>query len=144
MKLGVEDLVTILIGLRTSAASVEQIAPLLDAERSAILREHARRSLALADELEAATSIVFQVKPGAVITDFYEELLEAEQRSELAEPAKAKALLKVAIAIMDRVSLHHFGQLATAKQVEGILNLAFAELRAQTGNAATPKGGIQA
>ena len=75
---------------------------------------------------------------------FDQELGELINRCEANEPTKATSLAISMIAVVDRWSLAEFGRLAEFEEIRGVLTLAFAQVRAATGNAAPPAGGLQA
>ncbi len=71
-------------------------------------------------------------------------LIELVNHCDANEPTKATSLAYTMIAVLDRWALHEFGRLATFDEMIGVLRLALAQVRAATGNASPPKGGLQA
>lgn len=74
---------------------------------------------------------------------FEDELCKLLDRCEASEPTKACSLLLTVIGVCDRWSLDEFQRLATLEEITGVLRVEFARVRAVTGTAALPRGGLQ-
>ena len=78
----------------------------------------------------------------AVFDDAIAKLVEHCEES---APTKALSLIFVAIALIDSESLKARGNLCSAQELHGVINIALAKIRSACGtNGATPVGGVQA
>lgn len=75
---------------------------------------------------------------------FADKLIALLDGCDLHDALQARALVECSIAILDRNKLATGLPLATRAEFEGFARMIFVALRARTGNANPPAGGVQA
>lgn len=75
---------------------------------------------------------------------FADEVINLLTRCNLHDALQARTLIECAIAVVDRNKLASGLPLATRAEFEGFARMVFIALRARTGNANPPVGGVQA